>query len=208
MGWYLLDNYTTRRPCLTVPSWRKPTSAHLLQPLILALLVLTTSGCAVLTKSQVEEVKTFAKAAQEYRILPRTVMEAHRDIRFARRSLEASAHTSGKNLWNELNGAIQQSKKLSHEAERASKALAVLDIYADLLVLLSSDKFTDELDKSATSLGKSLDKGVEAYNKAYKTKYSLIGGTAAAAISGLGRLYIRYKQAMLIKHYVTDGTCQ
>jgi hypothetical protein len=86
----------------------------------------------------------------------------------------------------------------------------VLDQYVEILTLLSSDEFTDALDKSAKELGASVDKGINTYNKTFlapkgKTELVPIGATVAAAVRGAGGIYIRYRQAKLLKNAVVTA---
>jgi hypothetical protein len=110
--------------------------------------------------------------------------------------------------WKELQKANLFAAAFQSTAKEADAALDVLNKYADLLVTLSSDEFTDSLDATSKSLGKSLDKAVKQYNESFrkpqqKSELGLIGGSVAAVIRGGGGIWIRHRQAKYLKEYVT-----
>ncbi len=75
----------------------------------------------------------------------------------------------------------------------------------DLLTTLSSSQFTDANDKAAAALGKSVNDAIAAFNSAYKTKVSSIGGRVAGGVELVGDLYIREKQSEELKYCVSKG---
>jgi hypothetical protein len=173
--------------------------------LSLLLLAGVAAGCAVLTTSQVQEVERFAKATDEYGALPDAAMDAHRDVRLRRQLFFASTLPEGSEILRAIDSALRQSSELRAEATRARDALRVLDLYADQLTLLSSDEFTTDLEEASRRLGRSLDQAIAEYNRAHGASLGLIGGTVAAAVRAGGGLYIRYRQATLLREYVTGA---
>jgi hypothetical protein len=170
----------------------------------LLLCLVGASGCgAVLTESQVDEIRRFGSAAQAYQPLPASVIAAYADVRFEREVLATSTVSQPDEYVKGLRRALDFREKLRAQARRASDALDVLDVYADALAGLASGEPTEALTKSATDFGKSLDRAITAYNTRYKTSFGLVGGTAAAIIRAAGGLYIRHEQADLLRHYVT-----
>lgn len=93
-------------------------------------------------------------------------------------------------------------RAFERQARRADEALQILETYSELLLLLSSDNFTEELEKSSRSLGKSLDKAIGEYNERFDAELKSIGAVVAAVVRGIGGLFIRYRQAALLKEYV------
>lgn len=170
-------------------------------------LACTLTACAPLTRSQVKEVQEFAKAAQNYGALPGDAISAYRDVFRARRALAITTRTisddqDAKRDWNKILEAFTLGTAFEAKASQADYALRILDTYSELLVVLSSDRFTEELEKSATSLAKSLDKTIGEYNKKFDSQLGTVGAAVAAVVRGIGGLVIRYRQATLIKHYV------
>jgi hypothetical protein len=172
-------------------------------------------GCAVITKSQRAEVAAFAKVASNYGTLPGDPIRSYGHATRFDRLLNVSARdfqseSARTNAWAEIAKAIEVDKKFGDAARQADAALDVLDQYAEILTLLSSDEFTDALDKSAKELGASVDKGIKSYNKAFlipkgQKELAPIGATVAAAVRGAGGIYIRYRQAKLLKNAVVTA---
>lgn len=183
--------------------------------LILGAVLLHSSGCAVLTKSQVKAVKAFAEVSKEYGTMPGEPIRVYGHVLRANRILNVSARDfsdedARQQGWSELQKANDLDQAYASASEEADAALEVLDTYSELLLTLSSDQFTDSLDASAKSLGEAFDKSVKKYNEAFrkpngKTEFGLIGGSIAAGVrSGVG-VWIRYRQAKYLKNYVTGA---
>jgi hypothetical protein len=169
-------------------------------------------GCAVLTKSQRAEVAAFAKVASNYGTLPGEPIRSYGQATRFDRLLNVSARdfqseSARTNAWAEIARAIETDRKFDEAARQADAALDVLDQYVEILILLSSDQFTDALDKSARELGASLDKGIKTYNQTFllpagRKEMALVGATVAAAGRGAGGIYLRHRQAKLLKNAV------
>jgi hypothetical protein len=161
----------------------------------------------------VGEVASFAKATENYGTLPGEPMRVYATVDAATRLLDVSGSIFSdpravEGAWGEIARAHAVKGQFTDLAAQADQALAILDTYSQLLTTLSSDEFTNALDKSATELGKALDKDIKQYNETFrdpqkKEALGLIGSTAAAAVRGGGGLYIRYRQARLLKEHVT-----
>ena len=115
----------------------------------LILFFLTISGCAVLTDSQVKAINTFAKRTTEYDVLPGAVIKQYAELNRIRHSFEASNATSGENSWKRIISAADSIDKYEKLSQQADDALNVLDKYAVMLQLLSSDEYAKSLDASA-----------------------------------------------------------
>lgn len=165
------------------------------------------TACAPLTKSQVKEVQEFAKAAQGYGVLPGEAIGGYQEVFQTRRTLSVagqpvSDEDRAERRWKKILESFTLERAFEREARQADEALQILDTYSELLLLLSSDNFTEELEKSARSLGTSLDKAIGEYNKRFGAELNSIGAAVAAAVRGIGGLFIRYRQAVLLKAYV------
>lgn len=102
-------------------------------------------------------------------------------------------------------GAVDTQAAMAAQAKELTDALQIISRYGDLLTTLSSSQFTDSDDKAAAALGKSVNDAIAAFNSAYKTKVSSIGGWVAGGVELVGDLYIREKQSEELKYYVSKG---
>lgn len=181
---------------------------------LLATVALLPTGCTILTKSQREAVADFSKAASNYGTLPGEPIRAYGQATRFDRLLNVSARdfqveAARVNAWDEIGKALQANARFGEAAKQADAALDVLDDYVAVLGLLASDEFTTALEKSAKDLGSSVDKGIKAYNKNFlpagQKELALVGSTVAAAVRGAGGIYLRYRQAKLLRACVLAG---
>ena len=168
---------------------------------------LSCLGCG-LTNSQLAAVQMFSKEAKSFAAAPAGVVTAYDDVYVTREAFETSTlgHVGGPGgIWRMTNGAVDTQIKIAAQAKQLTDALQIISRYADLLTTLSSSDFTDADDKSAEALGKSVNSAVGAFNSAYKTKVSSIGGWVAGGVELVGDLYIRERQSEELRYYVAKG---
>lgn len=166
--------------------------------------VLALQGCsAVLTKSQVQEVATFADAAKDYGTFPGAVMRSHADLRARQKLLAAATIESGESALRQVESAVKIRQELERRATAADSALGILNDYAELLVKLTADSYTNSLQGSAEKLGRSVDSGIARYNELRGTKLDSFGALAAAGVRGAAGVYIRHEQAKALKTAIT-----
>ncbi len=170
----------------------------------LALLIFA-SGCAVLTPSQVKEVNKFAVAARNYGTLPGAVINSHADIRETGKMLLVSIEAESNIALEQLEKILEYRKSYKAKADKADGALDILNDYAELLVALTSDSYTNELQGSAENISRSIDKGIKTYNKMYSKDFSLFGSGVAAIVRGVGGVCIKSAQSKALKKAVTDA---
>ncbi len=168
--------------------------------MLLTAVVVFFQGCAgVLTSSQIQEVATFANAAKAYGDLPGEVIKSHGQLRANQKILQASTFTNGDMAIRQINSAVNIRRELDRRATAADNALEVMNDYASLLVKLTADTYTDDLQKSAENLGDSIDRGIGSYNDLRKSNLKTFGGLVAASVRGVGGLLIHYEQAKTLK---------
>ncbi len=168
-------------------------------------LLVFAGGCAVLTPSQVKEVNKFAVAAKDYGTLPGTVINSHADIHETGKMLNLTYRDDGVEALDRLEKILDYRKKYQVEAKRADSALDILNDYSELLVKLTSDSYTNELQGSVENLSKSIDKGIKTYNTKYNANFNLIGSSVAAIVRGVGGVYIKSVQSKALKEAVTEA---
>lgn len=180
------------------------------------LLASTLSACAVLTPSQVAEVKKFARASEEYSALPGSLATSYGVLLRNNKLLSLSRQRYGADTgsgvdtsrsnraWEEVRSAYALEHDFNDAGRRMDAALAVLKQYSQVLTLLVSDDYSAALGKSATELGKSVDAATGAYNEKYRSSnpLALIGGDLGQVVRGAGGIYVRNRQAEILKETV------
>jgi hypothetical protein len=177
-------------------------------------------GCAVLTESQVAEVKRFAKASEGYSQLPGSMVIAYRSLQtqrdlmrlasidFAKKDSEGNPDPKlAADAWTSLIEAYERDQTAKSTAAQMDDALSVLSDYSDLLSSLVSDQFSEDLGKSAVTLGKELDEAAKAYNEKWPqaTKLPAIGGLIGGLVRGAGGIYIRSQQAKILRDSIKEA---
>jgi DNA repair exonuclease SbcCD ATPase subunit len=183
----------------------------------MASLIAGVSSCAVLTSSQVNEVKTFAKASEEYTALPGALVQSYGILlrnnkllavsrqEFGAKDSQGGIDTARANqAWEDIQEAYTLEYTFRGAAEQMDAALAVLKTYSQILTTLTSDNYTNALGESAAKLGKSLDAATDAYSQKYSAAKPLqkAGGAIAQGVRTAGGLYIRHRQIAILRDTV------
>lgn len=163
------------------------------------------SGCATLSKSQIEAVNQFAKSGSNFSAYPGKIMLEMAEIRYMRGLYYANSIENPVLHINELDSVYYQRMHDYQVPDKIDITFKVIDKYAQALQLLSSDKYEHDLESQAKTFGIGLDSLILLYNSTEGTKKlpSGIGGAVNALITSGGRQYIRIKQAKEIKKFVT-----
>ncbi|MFH1076314.1 MAG: hypothetical protein V1753_05650 [Pseudomonadota bacterium] len=201
----------------TMRSTKSQTKAFIFVFLLFSFLF---TGCAVLTTSQVKEVEKFAKASQGYSELPGALVQSYGILirnskllsvtrkEFGQTDKQGGIDTSEANdAFETIKSAYKDEMDFTAAGKQMDAALSVLNIYSNLLTSLVSGNFSDALTDSAEKLGRSLDKATDEYNDKYKTDVPLkkVGGLIAMGIRSSGGLYIRQKQASILKNTINEA---
>ncbi|UFS70753.1 hypothetical protein LPW11_00855 [Geomonas sp. RF6] len=165
-------------------------------------LFLSITGCTVLTRSQFTEVGKFAAAAKGYGDLPGAVISRHAEIRRDRQVLRVVTFRNGTTALAGIEGALKTEAKLKEKGRQADQALEVLSDYAELLSLLTAERYSTELQTSAEALGQKIDSGIRQYNKTWNRSVGAAGSTVAALVRGGGGFYLRARQARSLRKVV------
>lgn len=169
------------------------------------ILLLVGTGCSILTKNQVKEVNKFAVAAKAYTDMPGAVVAEHGKIRKIKQVIKASSYGEPDVALDAIEIGIAQQDAILERGRKADAALNVLSNYSELLVKLTADDFTTELQASSEILGKNIDKGIAEYNKLSGAPVGVFGSKVAAAVRGIGGIYIKYKQEKALKEAVESA---
>jgi hypothetical protein len=187
---------------------RRDTGFSARQALLVALIVATSglAGCGgILNDAQVAAVNQFAEATKGFGTSPGTVITAYAGLRSERALLEAATRTDGSAAARDLANGLAQRTELESRAASSGAAIGVLDDYAQMLSLLSSSKFTDDLQNQTIALGSSIDNGVATFNKLSGSQINSFGDIVAGIVRGAGGLWIRREQHKALVAAVTQA---
>ena len=201
------------------------THFHSIRPWLICSVLLSLSGCAVLTESQIEETNRFAKATDGFAALPGAVIDHQASFEKNLRLLEMSnqvlpGHHEGTEEGNIKEARTQAVEKVhkqylaaqefyalfKKDQARLEQSLQFITTYTKGLKTLIATDDIDELNKQAESLGNSLDKAVDQLKTlGIKTKegtdLGIVGSATAGAVRGIGGLMLSYRQARYVKEF-------
>jgi hypothetical protein len=171
----------------------------------LAVVVFGVAGCAVLTDGQVAAVNQFAEATKGFGTSPAAVITAYATLRRERGLLESATRTDGNIAVRDLEIALRQETGLESRAAASDAAMGVLDDYAQMLSLLSSSKFTDDLQNQTIALGSSIDNGISTFNKHSASQVNSFGDIIAGIVRAASGIWIRREQHKALVVAVTQA---
>ena len=187
--------------------WRNSAVAtRTLLVIVASAAALGAAGCGgILTDGQVAAVNQFAEATKGFGTSPGTVINAYAGLRSDRALLEAATRSDGGVAAKDLANGLKQRLELESRAATADAAIGVLDDYAQMLGLLSSSQFTDELQNQTIALGSSIDNGIATFNKLSGSQLNSFGDIVAGIVRGAGGIGIRREQHKALVAAVTHA---
>lgn len=174
--------------------------------ILLGLLITMLTSCAVLTETQLESVKQYAAATQEYAdypgILIRDYVAVQNDIFLLSSPLIADPDRAAGRVFSN-----QSSKKeILEEAGRLDLSFDILKEYAKNLEVLATADYFEGIGSSAEQIGMNLDTLVSTYNRKYDREIPVgIGGFVYSSFVFAGKKYLDRRRGMLLKEFITRG---
>lgn len=167
--------------------------------------LLLFSGCASLTQTQIESINSFGKTTSNFSEYPSQIVKELSEVRLKRGLLYAQTLTSPDKIIEELDSVYNQKRYDDLISSKVDVSLKVIDKYAQSLVLLSSDKFTANLEEQAEKFGIGIDSLISLYNSVDDNDKDLpkdIGSAISKIVVFGGKQYIKIKQAKELKKFV------
>jgi len=186
--------------------WKSTVAARSLLLIVASSAALGMAGCGgILTDGQVAAVSQFAEATKGFGTSPGTVINAYAGLRSDRALLEAASRSDGGVAAKDLANGLKQRLELESRGAAADAAITVLDDYAQMLGVLSSSQFTDDLQNQTIALGSSIDNGIATFNKLSGSTLNSFGDIVAGIVRGAGGLWIRREQHKALVAAVTNA---
>lgn len=178
---------------------------RLMFPALLGLATLVT-GCATLTKSQVQAVNQYATLTSDGSAYPGQVLTPLISAFFDGQLLTASQNVSETNplTFDQLVKLNGEKQAFSSSIGRINAGVEAISQYAQALQRLSSPDLSGNLTTAGKALGGSLDDLIDRAHGAAKPT-STVGGLLAKLVSEAGGRYVSYRQTKAIRQYVNAG---
>jgi len=170
--------------------------------LIFCVPVLLTS-CAVLSHSQLQNINTFAEATKNYSGFPAEVVKQGQQLQYNNNILEASVLPDSGLIIQSLTKSKEQYKKGLEFSKKMDLSLQLIQDYAALLVKLTSDIYSTDLDASTTALCSNLNNAVALFNTQVAPQIPPnVGEGISGIINIVGNRIIKNKQAKAVKKFI------
>lgn len=161
-------------------------------------------GCASLTNTQIESVNQYAQTTSNFSDFPSKIFGELSEIREIRMTYAANSITDPKIHISELDSIYAQKKFDDSLMLKMDVTFKVIDKYAQSLVLLSSNKYSTNIEKQAKNFGLGIDSLILLNNSINGSKKlpNGIGEAIGELVMLGGKQYIKNKQAREIKKFV------
>lgn len=160
-------------------------------------------GCAVLSKSQLQNINAFAEATKNYSGFPAEVVKQGQQLQYNNNILEASVMPDSGLIIQSLTKSKEQYKNGIEFSKKMDLSLQLIQDYAALLAKLTSDSYSTDLGESTTDLCSNLNKAVALYNTQVSTQIPPnVGEGISSIINIVGNRIIKNKQAKALKKFI------
>jgi hypothetical protein len=174
---------------------------------LLVVIVVLCSGCASLTKSQLNAVNDFGQFTCNFSSYPGSIISIYNNAHVQNEMFRANSITNPEQHFEAISLANDFKKKSQLISQETDLSLHIIDQYAQSLVALTSAKPVNQLDTASHNFGNNLDSLISKYNtlKPQSPLPTGIGNDLSALLMVGGDLYIRSKQAEAVRRVVPQG---
>ena len=162
------------------------------------------ASCATLTPSQLKSVNQFAETSKNFSAYPSKILDELSAIRLERTRYFAASLRDPRNIIPVLDSMHSTSLRDFSVNKKVDITFRIIDKYAQSLLLLSSEKFSNDLREQSKRFGTDIDSLITQYNGISGTSPlpTGIGGAINKLVVFAGRQYIRSVQAREVKKFV------
>jgi hypothetical protein len=164
-------------------------------------------SCASLTKTQIKTVNHFAQITKDFSAFPGKILTELAEIRTKRGVYFANSLSDPKLHIDVLDSVYFNKNHAYKVSAKVDITFKIIDKYAQSLLILSSDRYENELIEQSKNFGVNIDSLIKKYNDIDNT--IKIPAGIGAAVSKLvimgGQQYLRAKQAKEIKTFVPQA---
>ena len=168
-------------------------------------LLLIFSGCASLSKTQVDSVKKFADATIDYSAYPKTLITDYLDLQNELFLLKSPLITNPEKAVSSIYENRQSLLEIKKAAEQLNLSYKILKCYAENLEMLATTDYNRNIRLSANDLRLNLDTLIDKYNTTYNKNLPKLSNLVFKAFLYLGEKYVENKRAKAIKDYMGKG---
>ncbi len=177
------------------------------KPTLWLIAALLFSGCASLTRTQIDSVNRFSETCQNFSAFPDRIITELALIKKESRIFYANSLIDREQHIQRLDRIYTEIRSDYSLSGKVDISFKIIDKYAQALMLLSSETPGKDLEKQSAAFGIGIDSLITVYNtiEGIHKIPAGIGKAAGELIAFGGRHYIRSRQAGEIKKYVARG---
>ena len=173
---------------------------------IFFLLICFISGCSILTKPQLESIKIYAVATQEYAQYPglliKDYVEIQSNIFLISSPLISNPDRAARRLLSHQN----DKSSILGEAEKLDLSFDILKEYAKSMEILANPDYFQKVEQTIENSGNNLDQLIESYNSKFdKNIPGGLGGLVYQSLVLGSKTYLDQKRGQLLKEYIKKG---
>lgn len=176
------------------------------RPRHFVLLFLLVSSCSVLTKSQLESIKIYAVATQEYAQFPGLLIQDYVEIQSNIFLITSPLISHPDRAASRLLSHHHDKTAILGEAEKLDLSFDILKEYAKSLEILSNPDYFEKVNHNLKNTGNNLDHLIESYNS--KFDRTIPGGLGSLVYQSLvlaSKSYLDPKRGQILKEYIGKG---
>ena len=176
-----------------------------MKKIVYILIVASLLYSCALSETQIKAANQFAETSKNFSQYPSKIFTVLADIREKRAIYNANFnYDNPEQFIGELDDAYDEKKRNYKFSEKTDLTFKIIDKYAQSLLLLTSDKYTTDLEKQSKVFGNDIDSLISKYNNiSGVTKIPTgIGGLVGQLVMFGGKLYIQNQQGIRVKKYV------
>ncbi len=181
--------------------------------LIIVVILLISTSCSVLTKSQIEAINNLSLVSDTLTNSPAFIFETLRDVRTNRGMFYASSLSSGKLQVDELNAISDQRVVDDKMVKKGYLYTQALNSYIKVLISLSDPIRYQNIGRELRGIGKNTDNLITLHNSI--NQEGIKDGDVDEIPVGLGKIsgkyigfaaetFMKYRQAYLLKQYISE----
>ncbi|MBE9511367.1 MAG: hypothetical protein IMY71_10845 [Bacteroidetes bacterium] len=164
------------------------------------------SSCAVLTTTQLESIKKYSVATQEYSEYPSLLVKKYVDVQNDIFLLSSPLITNPEKAADKIFENNKRKNEIITEAEKLDLSFKILKEYTKNLEALATTDYYEKIEKNALSIGTNLDTLISVYNNKFDKEIPEgIGSFVYKSIVFVGKRYIDKKRADILKKYIEKG---
>lgn len=163
------------------------------------------SGCSILTKPQLQSIKIYAVATQEYAQYPGQLIKDYVEIQSNIFLISSPLISHPDRAARRLLSHHNDKTAILGEAEKLDLSFDILKEYAKSMEILANPDYFRKVQQTLENTGNNLDHLIESYNSKFDQNIPGLGGLVYQSLVLGSKTYMDQKRGQLLKEYIMKG---